>query len=118
MTPFEQFYASYPRREARKDAEKAWKAVNGDKYIDAILAALQWQVPEYLSRERHYRPLPATYLRGERWTDENPNVVSVLVRTVQTEQETQRAAAMKAAADRQNAINEARERVWREREGV
>lgn len=73
MTPFEQFYASYPRREARKDAEKAWRQVNGDKHINAILAALQWQVPDYMSRERHFRPLPATYLRGERWTDEKPN---------------------------------------------
>lgn len=69
---FSEFYARYPRREARKDAEKAWKQVNGDAHFDAILAALAWQAPLYLKREREHRPLPATYLRGERWTDEPP----------------------------------------------
>jgi hypothetical protein len=72
MTGFDQFWAVYPRHEARKDAEKAWRQVDGDRHLDTILAALRWQAPEYLSRERRFRPLPATYLRGERWLDERP----------------------------------------------
>lgn len=69
---FDQFYAKYFRRDARKDAEKAWRQVNGDAHLTEILAALEWQVPMYMARERHHRPMPATYLRGERWTDEKP----------------------------------------------
>jgi hypothetical protein len=68
---FEQFYAAYPRRAARKDAEKAWRQVDGAKYLPAILAALAWQ-RESEQWQRGFIPLPASYLRGERWTDENP----------------------------------------------
>jgi hypothetical protein len=75
MSGFEWFKGIYPRREAWKDAEKAWKQINGDLHQAAIAAALEWQVPMFLKRERHHVPLPATYLRGERWTDENPGLV-------------------------------------------
>ena len=82
---WERFRAIYPRREAWKDAEKAWRQVDGDKHADAIFAALEWQVPTYQRREHHLRPLPATYLRGERWTDENPVSVIVRVRAADAE---------------------------------
>lgn len=72
MTGFDQFYSRYPRREARKDAEKAWRQGKCDDHLDVILAALDWQVPFLLQRDRQYRPLPASWLRGERWMDENP----------------------------------------------
>lgn len=72
MTPFEQFYSRYPRKEAKRDAEKAWRQVQGDRHADAILAALDWQVPLLLQRERQYRKLPATWLRAGCWEDENP----------------------------------------------
>lgn len=67
------FYNRYPRREARKDAEKAWGQMRiTPETEDAIHAALDWQIPLYEQREKHFIPLPATYLRGERWTDEPP----------------------------------------------
>lgn len=70
MDGFDQFKALYPRREAWKDARKAWGQVDGDRHLEAILAALAWQVPEMLQREKVFRPLPASWLRGERWTDQ------------------------------------------------
>lgn len=64
------FWANYPRREAKKDALKAWAQVHGDQHLDRILDALIWQAPQWT--ERQYTPLPASYLRGERWEDEPP----------------------------------------------
>jgi len=73
MTGFEQVWATYPRREAKKDALKAWGQVQGDRHVDAILTALAWQTQSD-SWRRGFVPLPASYLRGERWMDENPTL--------------------------------------------
>ena len=71
---FTTFWAAYPRRQARKEALKAWRVLrpNGETQA-AILDALRWQVPSW--PDLAYVPLPATYLRGERWTDEPLAVV-------------------------------------------
>lgn len=67
---FDTFWEAYPRHEAKKDARKAWGQVNpSEETLGKILAALEWQkqCDQWL---RGYIPLPATYLRGERWEDE------------------------------------------------
>jgi hypothetical protein len=70
---FEQFWAAYPRKEARKDAGKAWMQMTPEQKFAAResipIHVRYWEVSE---RSRHYIPLPATWLRGERWTDELP----------------------------------------------
>lgn len=66
---FEKFYAAYPRHTARGAAEKAWP---GDEHLPAILAALEWQAPEFRTRPYDKVPHPATWLNGERWKDEKP----------------------------------------------
>lgn len=112
MTAFDQFWASYPRREAKKDAKKAWAQANGEKHVDAILSALAWQ-RRLDSWVRGFVPLAATYLRGERWEDENPLAARTAVQALA---EADAAAEQRARAERQNAINEAREaRLWGER---
>lgn len=70
---FLRFWAAYPKRQARQDAWKAWQQLDPDaETIAQILAALEWQVEQedWTKSEGQYCPLPATYLRGERWTDE------------------------------------------------
>jgi len=71
---FMAFYTRYPRKEARKDAIKAWgQVVKDDPAIEAqIHSALDWQIPHWQSLEWYTPPLPASYLRGERFTDEPP----------------------------------------------
>jgi hypothetical protein len=70
---FQAFWDRYPRREAKKDATKAWQQVKPTTETEeAIHAALDWQLPLWEDREKKFIPLPATYLRGERWTDEPP----------------------------------------------
>ncbi|MBK6728575.1 MAG: hypothetical protein IPG63_15345 [Xanthomonadales bacterium] len=68
---FHEFWAIYPRKEAKAPAEKAWASGKLDQLADAINADVaariaacdQWQ-------DRRFVPLPATYLRGKRWNDE------------------------------------------------
>jgi hypothetical protein len=75
MTSAEMFavwYSEYPRHEARKDALKAWTQINPDEELfGELLAAVKTQKKTlWLDRQRQFIPLPATWLRGERWTDE------------------------------------------------
>lgn len=65
---FKRFWEAYPRHEARKDAFKAWGQLKPDApLVERILENLKTR--KWPERIRHI-PLPASYLRGYRWTDE------------------------------------------------
>lgn len=68
---FEKFWATYPRKEAKKDALKAWGALCAEQKY-AALAAIPLHIKAWnvAGRSRQYIPLPATWIRGERWEDE------------------------------------------------
>lgn len=69
---FDEFWESYPRKQAKKDARKAWHQVQPSPAMRvAIREALAWQIPSS-NWQRGFIPLPASYLRGERWTDQPP----------------------------------------------
>ena len=69
---FEDFWLLYPRRVARKDALKAWLQIPESQHVELIVGLAAWR-QVWLSRgELQYVPYPATFLRGERWTDELP----------------------------------------------
>ena len=63
---FDAWYAVYPRKQARGDAFKAWKQVEGEEIADEILSKTK-RYP--FSSEKRYIPLPATFLRAWRWED-------------------------------------------------
>ena len=65
---FDLFWSGYPRRQAKKDAIKAWKAIKNPP-LDHMLSTLQWQ-KKTKQWQDGFIPLPATWLRGERWLDE------------------------------------------------
>jgi hypothetical protein len=69
---FAAFWLAYPRHEAKKDAFKAWCQVKPSSEVqEQIRAALVWQTQQpNWKQSMRYIPLPASYLRGERWTDE------------------------------------------------
>ena len=74
---FATWYAAYPRKDARGDAEKAWRQTAKIRPLLAtMLAALAWQRPLWAEKERQFTPLPGTYLRGHRWLDECPSGVA------------------------------------------
>lgn len=64
---FEDFWSLYPRKVAKKDADKAWKRLTPaerEKAVEAIPKhAAMWEDPSFI-------PYPATWLNGARWEDE------------------------------------------------
>lgn len=70
----QQFWPAYPRKDKKKDAEKAWAQLLPDApTVDAIVTALGWQCQQKAWRgEKHFIPLPGTYIRGEYWKNEPP----------------------------------------------
>jgi len=68
---FALFYGLYPRKMARKDAEKAWKSMTTDEQEKAIEALPQhlkyWKIKE---TAKDYIPYPASWLRAGRYEDE------------------------------------------------
>lgn len=66
--PFAEFYAGYPRKAARSDAERAWAKLTPDQQRQAIaslpayVACQQWQDSRYI-------PYPATFLNKGHWLD-------------------------------------------------
>lgn len=68
---FNDFWITYPRRQARKEAEKAWKQIDGDRHPEMLAAIMRAKKTHQWRRDSgQYIPMPATYLRGERWSDE------------------------------------------------
>ena len=68
---FAEFWLGYPRKDNRKDAEKAWKALPA-----SVRGAVMADVPQRRRSEAwtkdggKFIPYAATYLRGRRWEDE------------------------------------------------
>ena len=68
---FAAFWSCYPRRVAKKAAERAWAKLNPDAaLVEQIMAGLRAQLPQMCAKEPQFIPHPATWLRGERWQDE------------------------------------------------
>jgi uncharacterized protein YdaU (DUF1376 family) len=64
---FAAFWAAYPRREDKGHARKAWKSAIRKATAEQIMAGLARCA---FSPERRFQPLPATWLNGERWSDQ------------------------------------------------
>ncbi len=70
---FEKFWAAYPKKKAKGDAEKAFNKLKPDnELLETILKALEWQrtSKDWTKENGQYIPNPATYLNGRRWEDE------------------------------------------------
>lgn len=68
---FERFWENYPRRLARRDAEKAWAKIAAHKHVD-VMEALRKHLMMWKQQgtEKKFIPYPATWLNGARWEDE------------------------------------------------
>ncbi len=70
MLGFDDFWAVYPNRKAKKDALKAWTKLNpSQELIQTIIECVEVYAKTKQWRQG-YIPLPATFIRGERWDDE------------------------------------------------
>lgn len=67
------FWNKYPRRVSKKDARRAWARLNPTPELMALMfSALDWQIPLWERDNFTYAPYPASWLNGERWTDDPP----------------------------------------------
>lgn len=68
---FEEFWALYPRRVSKKDAQAAWGQMTEQQKFAAIhslpVHVRYWSMS---GTTKEFLPYPATWLRGERWEDE------------------------------------------------
>ena len=71
LPTFDYLWSVYPRRVAKKDALKAWNKLTPEQQCLAIEACRQWR-KVWLQNDLQYCPHCATWLNGERWTDELP----------------------------------------------
>ena len=67
---FDRFWQAYPKKEAKKAAERAWKQRRPP--IEAVLKALEWQrqSPNWTKDGGQFIPNPASYINAGRWDDE------------------------------------------------
>lgn len=79
---FDLFWAAYPRKVAKPDAQKAWKQVTKKHDPQVILAGLETYG---FSSDGRFVPYPATWLRRERWLDEGAAVVLSAVEQMRKE---------------------------------
>ncbi len=73
LADFADFYAAYPRKVKRKEAEKVWLRLKPDQaLLNKILQDVGWRVGnDEQWQDPRYIPHPSTYLNGERWTDQH-----------------------------------------------
>jgi len=74
---FDTFWKSYPRKQKKKDAERAWKKINPDSDLsDRIIKAVDaWKRSEQWTKDGgRFIPYPSTWLNGCQWEDEVPKV--------------------------------------------
>lgn len=72
LSAFDDFWAIYPKKDAKQAAIKAWmKLKPNDDLKNAIIAGVRRDIDgKWKGAERRYIPNPATYLNGGRWEDE------------------------------------------------
>ena len=64
---FDAWYSSYPKKQSKKAALKAFMNLKPDALTACLADDL---TARYKNTERKFIPLPSTYLNGERWDDE------------------------------------------------
>ena len=76
LKAFESFWKSYPRKEAKRDALRAWKKIQPAD-VAAILKGLQTAIRSE-QWQRGVIPHAATWLNGRRWEDEGSSSTPLL----------------------------------------
>ena len=71
---FETFYVAYPRKRAKADAFKAFKAAKNLPNIDSLIKTVEaWKKTEdWTKNDGQFIPYPATWIRKQLWLDEIP----------------------------------------------
>lgn len=69
-TRFDDFWAVYPNKKGKQDAEKRWIKDRLELMADSIIAHVEMMKAQDDGWQRGYAPMGSTYLNKARWTDE------------------------------------------------
>ena len=72
QTRFAQFWACYPKKKSKGQAEKAWKKINPDEQLLATMIATIERAKksdDWARDKGQYIPYPATWLNAKGWED-------------------------------------------------
>lgn len=67
---FEAWWLWVPRKDAKKDALKAYRAARKTRSMEQLLADMKSYRSKVQDRAKEHILLPASWLRGERWNDD------------------------------------------------
>jgi len=67
---FEDFWAVYPNKKGKQEAEKRWRRDKLDGLADQIIAHVRHMAAHDDAWRRGFEPMGSTYLNQARWTDE------------------------------------------------
>ena len=72
MIEFDEFWAAYPKKKAKKDAERAFRVHVNEKNHLEVMDGLgkAKRSHDWMKEGGRFIPYPATWLRGHRWLDE------------------------------------------------
>lgn len=74
---FDQWYARYPKKEAKENARKAFAKARRQASLKELLEGLERYCASVKGKDRQYIALPASWLNAGRWQDEAPSQVVV-----------------------------------------
>lgn len=69
---FDDFWTLYPKRVAKRDAEKSWARIAAEDRLAAVVALAKWRRVWLARGEMQFVPHASTWLNGARWEDELP----------------------------------------------
>ena len=67
---FADWWAAYPRKRGKGQALRAYRTARKKTTAEELLTAISQQSKSLTARGAEYCPYPATWLNGERWTDQ------------------------------------------------
>lgn len=69
VSHFDRFWAVYPNKKGKKDAERHWRREGCDDVADSLIAHVRMMMAQDDGWRRGYAPMGSTYLNGRRWED-------------------------------------------------
>lgn len=77
LDEFDQWYARYPKKEAKENARKAFTKARRTASLQELLEGLERYNKSVKGKDRQFIALPASWLNAGRWQDEAPTAVVV-----------------------------------------
>lgn len=67
---FDAFYGTYPRKQAKLQARRAWRRLtSAERDLAAGVATVMAELVSHGQQDRQFVPMPSSFLNGKRWED-------------------------------------------------